>query len=240
VEVRGALGGAPATARLLDDALLVEHALGVTVVELLALDGVDHDAQTVALYPHGEAPVMLGLADAPALARAVTDAAAGVPELMASLRAIGSPRARPGSDHDAWFGALLAARRAAHDARGLEARLAAFDAPALAAGVEGVIGAFAEARAPGQPRDARALAEELRELSAPLPRALAELARHAHEVREAPPELRLARWREWVAALRAVYAAADASWEAMLPALAAPRGAQGSFWRRVLRRGGAA
>ncbi|MBI3790618.1 MAG: hypothetical protein HY275_07045 [Gemmatimonadetes bacterium] len=48
---------------------------------------------------------------------------------------------------------------------------------------------------------------------------------------------RLLHWRSWVAALRAVFSAADGAWEAMLPALAEPRGTAGSFWRRVLGRG---
>jgi hypothetical protein len=41
----------------------------------------------------------------------------------------------------------------------------------------------------------------------------------------------------WAAALARAFAVADAVWEAMLPALADPRGGAGRLWRRLLRGG---
>jgi hypothetical protein len=239
VQVRGGAGTSPATARLLDDALLLEHGLGVTVIELATLDGVTTEGATVAFHPHAQEALVLETGEAVALAQAVVDAATGVPELAASLRAMGSPRARPGSDHDAWFGPLLVARRAAHEAATPAARLAAFDAAALRTAMLACIDGFAAARAPGSAPDARALAEEFRERTAPCVVALERLASVRGAVEAASEVSRLARWHEWVAALRAVFSAADGGWEAMLPALADPRGRTGSFWRRVLRRGSA-
>ncbi len=236
VRIRDASGGRDATARLLDDALILEHTLGVTMVELSTLEGISADASTVALHPHAEHAITIETPSAAALSLAVTNAATGVPEVAASLRAMGSPRARPGSDHDAWFGPLLAARRAAHDASSAAARLAAFDAPSLRVAMRTTIDAFATARARGSAPDARALAEELRERAEPLDRAFTQLDALRAAVNNADDATRLARWQEWVAGLRAVFVAADGAWEAMLPALADARGQSGSFWRRVLSR----
>ncbi len=229
-----------ATARLLDDALLLEHALGVTMVELATLEGVTLAGSLVSLHPHGEPPLVLDAPESAELVRAVSNAATTIPELAASLRAMGSPRARPGSDHDLWFGALLAARRVAHAAPTPAERLAAFDTQALLAALDATITQFATARAPTSAADARALAEELRELSTPLLLALRSLASRRSAVESADDAVRLARWHDWVAALRVVFAAADRVWEALLPALVDPRGRRGSFWRRVLARKGGA
>ena len=237
VHVPGGAGGTDATARLLDDALLLEHALGVTMLELATLEGVVETGATVTLHPHAEPAITIETPDAASLVRAVTDAATGVPEVAASLRAMGSPRARPGSDHDAWFGPFLAARRTAHDATTPAARLAAFDVRVLKGAMLATIDGYAQARAPRSAPDARALAEELRERAVPLDRALAQLAVLRAAVDASAAELYLACWHEWVAGLRAVFSAADGAWEAMLPALADSRGRSGSFWRRVLSRG---
>ncbi len=235
--VLGGATGADATARLLDDALLLEHALGVTTVELATLEGVVADGLTVTLYPHVEPAITIETSDAASLVRAVTDAATGVPEVAASLRAMGSPRARPGSDHDAWFGPLLSARRTAHSATTPAARLAAFDVPALREVMLTTIDGYAKARAPRSAPDARALAEELRERAQAFGTALTQLGVLRRAVEASAADRYLANWHAWVAGLRAVFSAADGAWEAMLPALADPRGRSGSFWRRVLSRG---
>ena len=51
-----------------------------------------------------------------------------VPELTRALRGLGSARAHPGSDHDRFFGPLLAARRSAQRAADPAGRLAAMRA----------------------------------------------------------------------------------------------------------------
>ena len=240
VDVLEAGGARAATARLLDDALLLGHGLGVLMVELATIDGVEAAPDRLTLHRHDVAPLVIATPQAAALARAVVDAATGVPELTAALRALGSPRARPGSDHDAWFGPLLAARRAAHAGASLAERLAAFNAAALLVAAHAALDAFASARHAANSPDARALAEELREHAAPLALALRRLAALRSAVEHSGDAARLAECRAWVAGLRDVFAAADGAWEAMLPALADSQGRSGSLWRRVLRRGRAA
>ena len=236
VHTRESGGGRDATARLLDDALLLEHALGVSVVELAAVDGMTVDEGKLALHHAQHGALVIETAEAAAMARALSDAATVLPELTASLRAIGSARAYPGTDHDRWFGALLAALRRSHVVGTAAERLAAFDATKLLAHAESACDGFAVARAAAGTPDARALAEGLRELAGPLAHALRELAKERAELEEAPDQVRLAAWRRWVGALRDVFAAADRVWETMLPLLTAPRAETGGFWGQLLRR----
>ncbi|HEY0778230.1 MAG TPA: hypothetical protein VGD56_09715, partial [Gemmatirosa sp.] len=70
--------------------------------------------------------------------------------------------------------------------------------------------------------------------------ALAEVGECARTLAAAGPDARPAAWGAWTAALGRAFAAADASWEASVPALADPRGGMGRLWRSLLReRGGA-
>lgn len=177
-----------------------------------------------------------------AAARAVESAACALAEQTLALRALGSPRAKPDSEHDRFFGPLLAARRAAEGAGCAVDRVTAFDAPALRRALDGTLGAFASERFPDAPPDRRALEAELRELAEPLEGALERLGAAADAVRASGDDVRFARWREWAAAVGDVFAAADTLWLAALPALGEARGSggsggRGSLWRRLLRRG---
>ena len=223
-----------ATARLLDDALLVEHALGVRVVELAALDGIAAADGMVTLYHHAHGALALEATDAAAIGLAVESAATRLPELAASLRALGSPRAHPGADHDAWFGPLVTARRRAHEASTARDRLAAFDAAALGSAADAALVAFGAHRWPASAARARAMAEALRDAASAYPRSLRDVAARRRDVEAASDADRLAEWRAWVAALRAAFVAADGAWEAMQPVRAAPRPREDGFWRRAL------
>lgn len=159
-----------------------------------------------------------------------------LPEFTRSLRALAVPSA-PGSDHDRIVAPLIQARAQAHRVQSLEAQVAAFDAARLERAWREAIGTLAAERHPRSAPDRRALVAELEQLAAPLWQALARLQLAAAAARTAPADRRQAAWTQWVAAVRKVFEAADDWWRAALPVLGDPRGRQGAFWRRVLRRG---
>jgi glycerol-3-phosphate O-acyltransferase len=158
-----------------------------------------------------------------------------LPEFTRSLRALAVPSA-PGSDHDVIFAPLLEARRAAHRATSLEQQVAAFEAGKLERAWRGAIASLAERRHGESLPDRRALGAELELLAAPVWAALTALKTDAERLKLAKGDQRHAAWEQWIAALHAVFRAADAWWERALPVLADSRGRQGGFWRRVLRR----
>lgn len=173
-----------------------------------------------------------------ALGRRLEDAACALTEQTLPLRGLGSHRANPGSDHDRFYGPLLAARRAAEHAATAVARVDAFDAPAIARALDRTLAAFAAERFPSDAPDRRALEAELRELAAPMHAALARLAEAAAATRAAPDDARFLRWRAWALVVRDVFAAADDAWLESLPTLCDSRGRGGRFWRRLLGRFG--
>lgn len=173
-----------------------------------------------------------------ALGRRLEDAACALTEQTLPLRGLGSHRANPGSDHDRFYGPLLAARRAAEHAGTAADRVDAFDAPAIARALDRTLGAFAAERFPSEAPDRRALEAELRELAAPVHTALERLAGAAAATRAAPDDARFLRWRAWALVVRDVFAAADDAWLASLPTLCDSRGRGGRFWRRLLGRFG--
>jgi hypothetical protein len=163
-----------------------------------------------------------------------------LPEVTRALRAFGARRGRPGSDHDRFYAPLLDPLRRARDhvARGTDRpweAAALVDAGAVDAAVRAALAALAAEHGGAQPADRRALAAELEELAGPLFGALGALGGAAGALAAAAPPERAAAWRAWAAALGRAFAAADATWEAMLPALADPRGGAGRLGRRVLR-----
>ena len=159
-----------------------------------------------------------------------------LPEFTRSLRALAVASA-PGSDHDVAFAPLLEARRAAHRATSVEQQVAAFEAGKLERAWRGAIATLAERRHQKSLPDRRALGAELELLARPLWAELEALKAAADLLRLARAEERRAPWERWVAQLQQVFRAADAWWEASLPALADSRGRSGALWRRVLRQG---
>ena len=228
-------GPRDAAARLLDDALLLEHGGGVRVIELASLVGIETGDDQVTLW-HVDTGALAFTAPGRAaeIARAVADVACHVPELTAGLRALGSPRALPGSDHDLYFAPLLSARRAAHAAPQPAGRLAAFDGVAIASAMDDALLAFSSARFPRSAPDQRALLEELRERSAPVRHALGRVDDAATAVRADSGRERFRRWGEWLGSVRTAFERADDGWQAVLPVLADSRGRAGRLWRRVI------
>jgi hypothetical protein len=166
----------------------------------------------------------------------------GFPEVTRALRAFGSRRGLPGSDHDRFFAPLVEALRAARETHATGAAwrtVNAVDVPRVEAAVRAALAVLAAERAAGSPPDARALEAELEELCEPLFAALGALAERADLVRASDDAARPAAWRAWAAGMASAFAAADRAWIAALPALADARGGRGRLWRRVLRgRGG--
>jgi hypothetical protein len=209
------------------------------VVRYADVDGARVGSAGLALYLHGGDVVELSSAPERAhelvtVAAEVTRRACALPELAHHLRGLGSQRARPGSDHDCFFAALLAARRTAEALASPVEQLRAFEAAVLRASTEQALADFAAARFPDSAPDRRALEAELDELAEPLWQQLAALER-AREVAETSPDDSLfLSWRAWAAAVRAAYVAADRVWVAAIPALADSRGREGRLWRGVL------
>lgn len=167
-----------------------------------------------------------------------------IPELTRALRAFASHRGAPGSDHDRYFAPLVAALRDARDvvARGGDTPWRAaerVDVGAVAEAVRAVCAALADERAAGSAPARRALEAELVELAEPLFVALEAVGERARALAAADARSRPAAWGAWTAALGSAFAAADACWEASVPALADPRGGMGRLWRSLLRARGA-
>ncbi len=157
------------------------------------------------------------------------------PAQTLSLRGFGSERSSPGSDHDQWFEALLAARRLAEESRTVETQRRAFEAHRLARHAQVTREGWAAARFDGA-ADRRALVAELEELAAPYSHALRQLEHAALRLRQATDDRQFETWRRWTGTVQRAFRAADDVWTATIPALCDSRGAKGALWRRLLRR----
>ncbi len=166
------------------------------------------------------------------------DAADGLvlPELTRGLRHFATPSAL-GSDHAVYFAPLLAARKSSFEAALWTGRLTAFDAHRLRGSWQEMIGALAASRFPRAGADRRALTAELEDCTAPVLAALDGVERAASHVRTAADDAaRSLVWEAWVAAVRALFVAADDGWGASVPILADSRGVDGRWWRRRIGR----
>ena len=119
---RGAEYGGGATVSLRDDGLalaLSAPRAARRVYRFAAIDGVRVEeigggrALLTVFLRGGDVAELTGTSALRDLAGAIEDAACAIAEQTLALRALGSPRSRPGSDHDAYFAPLLDARRAA-------------------------------------------------------------------------------------------------------------------------------
>jgi hypothetical protein len=194
-------------------------------MSLAELDGARLGPDQVILYPRsGDVVEMTGgpgrVVHLAELGRRLVAAACELPELTVPLRGLGSARGQPGPDHDRFFAPFLAARRAAARSDEPVGRLVAVDPAALDASVRRVVAELAVARYPKLPPERRALEAELSDLAEPVVASLRALAEAARRARTAEDDVRFVRWREWAAAVRAVFVAADRCWLAMLPVLA--------------------
>jgi len=230
---------------------LGERDLTVAVIDLgagsrrgrvaVAYDAVDgarlDDAQLTLFLRSGDLLELARSPDLPHVADALTRRACAFPELTLRLRALGSGRANPGSDHDRFFGPLLAARRTAAGQRNPLDHVATFDAVTLAAALDRTLADFAAERFPRSAADRRALEAELDEMAEGLVTSFGALGAAARDVLAGADDVRFARWRAWAAAVQRVFDEADRAWIAALPVLCDSRGQRGRFWRRLLKLG---
>jgi len=155
---------------------------------------------------------------------------ASLPEMARSLRALGASRDRATeSAHDAIFTPLLEARVRASRLSGRDV-VGALRGATVAEQIErGVVSAAVEGVE--QPAVARARASEARELIHTVRDALMALDDRATGARSAGPGT--AEWDAWLAALRAVFAAADEACNHLARLLAVPpRVKERSRWFR--------
>lgn len=192
----------------------------------------------LALADGDEVTLFAGINGAPAL-RAMADTlmlrACTLPELTRGLRALGSPRAGPGTEHDRFFKPLLEARRGAARASRAEGVRLAFDAASIRAAFVRRLRDMAHDRQPHDPPERRALEAEAVDAAAPLFLAIADLE-ETQKALDAAVELdRFARWREWTHALQHVFERADDAWMDLREIFArAP--VRVAAWRRIFRK----
>ena len=198
------------------------------------------DGESLTLFLAGGDELELGGTKLGPAAREIAHGAYRLPELMRPLRGLGSHRGRPGSEHDRFFGALLAARREVQRSDDPVRRLVLFDARTLRRAVEQTLAAFAAERFPRSAPDRRALETALLDLAQPLFAALEAVPAVADRARGGDDETRFARWREWTRAMHGAFDAADRVWLAVLPLLGEPDAApRRGLLRRIFRRGAA-
>jgi len=149
-----------------------------------------------------------------------------LPELMLSLRSIGSRRSWPNDavaledEQQRYFAPLLDARRTAANALTRSQVIVAFDGRRVTALIDATIRAFAAERFAARAPARRAFEAELFEIIEPLRDALQSLRALADPAgaAEDSPELQ-SRWPLWLAQLRVVFRVADSSWPALSKAL---------------------
>jgi hypothetical protein len=221
------------TIALASDAIALSASGARLVVPVGDLDGAHIEPTHLTLF-HGSGDIVELTASTglPAMGRAIIALACEVPELTVPLKALGSTRARPGIDHDRFFGPFLAARRAAARAAEPDTRLAAVDPAALAAGVGRVVQELATERYPKQPAERRAMEAELADLAQPVVESLDRLGAAADAARSGPDDSRFSRWRDWSAAYRDVFRAADRCWLQAIESALGPRTVKSSRWGR--------
>jgi hypothetical protein len=167
-----------------------------------------------------------------------------LPELMLSLRSLGSRRGAPNesgpldAEQERFFAPLIDGRRTAAQAVSRTQVVAAFDAHQLAALVDATVREFAAARFATQTPARRALEAELFEIIEPLRDALTVLASLAEAIPFGQNAMPLDQeWTLWLAQLRVVFRVADASWPALRDALASTplAGSPSGRWRLISR-----
>jgi hypothetical protein len=163
-----------------------------------------------------------------------------LPELMLSMRSIGSRRSMPNEqsalqeEQERYFAPLLEARRAATKALTRAQAVAAFDGRRITALIDATLRAFASERYAARAPARRAFEAELFEIVEPLREALQSLRNLAEgsPTAEGSSE-QLAKWTLWLAQLRVVFGVADSSWPALSATLvSSPPAAAPSRWRR--------
>jgi hypothetical protein len=224
----------PCSLALLPDGIRLTRAGGSFEIRDGLLTGISVVDEGIILHTVAGAPVQLrGSEILVRLASTIIGRVCTMKEVTRALRAFGSRRGKPGSEHDKFFEPLVAARRRAETERTPQARLSAFDAQAIMTSIDAAIYSFAAARFPNRDPERRALHETLREMGEPLFSELAKLDAATAAARGAPADVRLAVWREWLATLKSTYSVADSSWLAILKVLNRVKPEPPSFWRKM-------
>jgi hypothetical protein len=234
-----ALGG-DGTLQVLDDGIRIDAPTGEITVAAIGLDGVTYrDSRLTLFLRHGDVIDATGTPRLAAMARQIVSQVCTVPELTRPLRALGSRRGEPGSDHDRFFGPLLAARRKGERANDPRPRLRAFDATAIEKSLDQTIEELARVRYPKRAPERRALEAELLEIAIPLRTALDTLRETSRRALDesASGESAFVRWRSWCTAVETVFERADRCWLAFVPVLRATPPRHRPLWRRMLRLG---
>lgn len=197
----------------------------------LALDGIEGlgiGAQGVTVYLRDHDVLELTGDDAlRPFALAVMDRACRLPELTRGLRHFGATphRAERGAAatiptdrdvlqaaHDAWFGPLLAARRAVHGVSDPVRQVALMDAVALTEAMTGASAQIAQQLAPTDAAERRAIEAAIEDEARALFTALERLRVTGDLVRHGATDTRFADWRRWVSAVHGVFASVDEAW----------------------------
>jgi hypothetical protein len=244
VALTGAIAGidvsGDGTLQMLDDGIRITTPTGEFTVAESGLDGVTYRESRLTLFlRHGDVVDATGTPRLAAMTRQIVSQVCTVPELTRPLRALGSRRGQPGSDHDRFFAPLLAARRKGERANDARQRLRAFDAAALEKSLDQTIDTLARERYPKRAPDRRALEAELLEIAIPLRAALDALHQASRRALDetASGDAAFVRWRSWCAAVEAVFERADRCWLAFVPVLGATPPRRRPLWRRMLRLG---
>jgi hypothetical protein len=237
--IRGTLRGiaidADGSVRIVDDIVIVHVDEREITTRIDRVDGVVWEAPTLTLYVGRESIELTGHAGLQSFGAQIASAALALPEFTRTMHGLGSRRGHPGPEHDRFFAALLAARRAAEGFAEPESRLAAFDPRRLTQGMTTLLGELAAERYPESAPDRRALEAELLEYAERLYAAFDALGEAAERVRASTSPVRLARWRDWTWAAVRMFEEADRCWIAVRPALSAAPApvARKRFWRRA-------
>ena len=163
-----------------------------------------------------------------------------LPELMRSLRSVGSRRGPPNDpavseEQERYFAPLLEGRKVAAQAISRSQIVGAFEARRLTAAVSAILRGFATERFGARAPARRAFEAELFEIIEPLRDALQALGALADPFRTQGDTMDVDQWDAWLAQLRVVFYLADSSWPPLRQALASsPRpSATSGRWRRT-------
>ena len=142
-----------------------------------------------------------------------------MPEFTRASRALASARGLGRVEHTSVFGPLLAARKLAEQAGSVRARVAAFDAARLKRAWLESVESIAAARVPKAGPDRRALTARLTEQAGPVLSAIPALELAAERVRSSGDAPDADSWSAWIAAVQALFDAADRFWFTIEPEL---------------------
>ncbi|HEX8724092.1 MAG TPA: hypothetical protein VF737_01730 [Gemmatimonadaceae bacterium] len=226
-EARLASGAnAPVYVRLTAGHLLIEGAGRATVHDVHVDDIVEvvRRGTRIDVARQRESPLALECERAEPLDAALIAACCTIPELTRALRSLGSSHVRAGgSAQREFFAPLLEARRRAEESVGRPGIVRAFDPDRLNRALDGYLAQLAARHSDPRPAARRAFAAQAEEAAEPLRAAIAEVGRTAPAAAGPPDDARVASWRRWSGALRALFAAADRCWEKLQPAAASER-----------------